>query len=86
MDGPREKQPRGNLIENDVRIEHFDYDDSLGKRIHAAKKMNTPYVIVVGDKEKESGQLTIEKRDGTKTQMTLEDFTALLNTEIKNRS
>jgi len=74
------------LQENDIRIEHLDYDDSLGKRIHVAKKMNTPYVIVVGDKEKESGQLTIEKRDGTKIQMPLEDFMAHINTEIKNRA
>lgn len=80
----------GNIAESlkkhGIRIEHLDYDDSLGKRIHAAKKVNVPYIIVVGDKEKESGMLTIEKRDGTKTQMTLEDFTALIDTEIKNRS
>lgn len=76
----------GSLKESGIRVEHIDYNDSLGKRIHAAKKMNTPYVIVYGDKEKESGLLTIEKRDGSKIQMTLEDFTTHINTEIKNRS
>jgi threonyl-tRNA synthetase len=74
------------LKKHDIRIEHLDYDDSLGKRIHAAKKMNTPYIIVVGDKEKESGMLTIEKRDGSKIEMTLEDFIAHISKEIKNRS
>jgi threonyl-tRNA synthetase len=69
-----------------VRVQHFDENDSLGKRIHAAKKMNTPYIIVVGDKEKESGLLTIEKRDGTKIQMSLEKFSSHIETEIKNRS
>jgi len=74
------------LKENGIRVEHLDYNDSLGKRIHASKKLNTPYVIILGDKEKESGILTIEKRDGTKIQMSLEDFQAHLSTEIKNRS
>ncbi len=74
------------LRSHDIRIEHIDYDDSLGKRIHAAKKMNTPYVIIVGDKEKESGKLTIEKRDGSKIEMILEDFIIHITKEIKNRS
>jgi threonyl-tRNA synthetase len=74
------------LSENGIRIEHIDYNDSLGKRIHAAKKINTPYIIVVGDKEKESGLLTIEKRDGSKIQMSLPDFINHIKEEIKNRS
>lgn len=69
-----------------IRTEIFPSNDSLGKRIHKAKALRAPYVIVLGDKEKESGMLTIEKRDGSKIQMTLTDFTALLDTEIKNRS
>jgi threonyl-tRNA synthetase len=79
------KKIAGALKQHDIRIEHLDYDDSLGKRIHAAKKMNAPYTIVVGDKEKESGLLTIEKRDGTKIQMTLEDFILEISKQIKNR-
>ncbi len=56
------------LKESNVRVEIFGSDDSLGKRIHAAKDMKTPYVIVLGDKEVASGELTIENRDGTKTE------------------
>ncbi len=74
------------LQKSDIRVEHFDYNDSLGKRIHAAKKMNTPYIIIFGDKEKESGILTIEKRDGTKIEMSQDDFMKHLQEEIKNRS
>lgn len=70
----------------EIRVDHLDYNDSLGKRIHAAKKVNTPYVIIVGDKEKESGMLTIEKRDGSKETKTLEEFTEQIQIEIKNRS
>ncbi len=70
----------------EIRVEHLDYNDSLGKRIHAAKKFNTPYIIIVGDKEKESGILTIEKRDGSKETKTLEELISHISTEIKNRS
>lgn len=69
-----------------IRVKEISGNGSLGKRIHEAKKMNTPYVIVLGDKEKESGMLTIEKRDGTKIQMTLADFTTHIEKEIKSRS
>ena len=74
------------LKNSGIRTAVFPSNDSLGKRIHKAKALRAPYVIVLGDKEKESGMLTIEKRDGTKIQMTLTDLTTLLETEIKNRS
>jgi threonyl-tRNA synthetase len=74
------------LSESLVRVNYIKNNDSLGKRIHEAKKMNTPYIIIVGDKEKESGLLTIEKCDGTKIQITLSDFITQIQNEIKNRS
>ncbi len=73
------------LRNGSIRAEKIAGNESLGKRIHQAKKMNTPYVIVLGEKEKESGLLTIEKRDGTKIQMSLEDFQADLAEEIKSK-
>ena len=69
-----------------IRVEKISGNESLGKRIHKAKSMNTPYVIILGDKEKESGTLTIEKRDGSKDTKTLEEFLSEIKSEIKNRS
>ncbi len=69
-----------------VRVEKILGDDSLGKRIHAGKKTGAPYVIVLGDKEIESGMLTIEKRNGEKVQMTIADFTTHIKNEIKDRT
>ena len=63
------------LTASDIRVEIFNGDVSLGKRIHAAKAMNTPFVIVLGDKEVSSQTLTIENRDGSKTEnITASDF------------
>ena len=69
-----------------IRVEKISSNESLGKRIHHAKKYNTPYIIVLGDKEIESGMLAIEKIDGSKIQMTIDEFTEHLEKEIKNRN
>lgn len=86
-----EHEEKGRELEKElkkkmIRTDFYKSDESLGKRIHKAKDIHTPYTIVLGGKEIESGMLTIEKRDGSKIQMTLTDFTALLETEIKNKS
>lgn len=69
-----------------IRTDVITNGDSLGKRIHAAKKLHTPYVIVLGDKEIASGNLTIEKRDGTKMEMTGDEFQKMIVEEIKRRT
>ncbi len=72
------------LRENNIRIELADSDESLGKRINHAKSQKVPYVIVLGDKEVESGMLTIEGRE-SKAEMTAEDFLNKLKEEIQTR-
>ena len=70
----------------DVRVEHYESDISFGKRINEAKSMKTPYVIVLSDKEVASGNLTIEKRDGTKEEISLEAFIDRLDKEVKDKT
>ncbi|MFA7192422.1 MAG: threonine--tRNA ligase [Candidatus Paceibacterota bacterium] len=74
------------LMGNFIRTNIVSGRDSLGSRIHEAKKHHTPYVIVIGDKEKESGMLTIETRNKEKIQMTKEAFIEKITKEIKDRS
>ncbi|HRH30929.1 MAG TPA: threonine--tRNA ligase [Candidatus Paceibacterota bacterium] len=68
-----------------IRTKTIFSKDNLGTRIHEAKKINTPYIIVLGDKEKESGKLTIEKRDGEKINISVEEFISLISKEIHER-
>lgn len=68
-----------------IRVDIIDDNNSLGKRIHAAKSMHTPYIIVLGDKEIESGELSIELRSGEKVAHTAEDFIKKISEEIKKR-
>ena len=74
------------LREKDIRVELYESDTSLGKRIHEAKSMKTPYVIVLGDKEVASGNLTIEKRDGTKEEISVDAFIERLEKEVKEKT
>jgi len=74
------------LTENNIRVEIKNEDDSLGKRINQAKAQKTPYIIVLGDKEVKSGMLTIEKRDGAKEEISLENFVVKIEGEIKNKN
>ena len=73
------------ITEHNLRVELKNEDDSLGKRINQAKAQKTPYVIVLGDKEVSSGNLTIEKRDGTKEELSLENFISKIEEEIKEK-
>ena len=74
------------LKQASIRTEIFSADDSLGKRIHVSKDMKTPFVIVLGDKEVSSGNLTIENRDGTKTEnITSSEFLTKLKKEIEDK-
>jgi threonyl-tRNA synthetase len=72
--------------EKGIRVEMDDSDNSLGKRINGAKAQKTPYVIVLGDKEMESGMLTVETRGEKIEGMTTEDFINKVLLEIKNKT
>lgn len=64
------------------RVEIATDNTSLGKRIHEFSKMKTPYVVVLGDKEAESGELTPEHRDhGKQDPLPLADFVQKLTQE-----
>lgn len=72
------------LKKENIRVEMKNEDDSLGKRINSAKAQKVPYVIVLGDKEVSSGNLTVEGRT-EKIETTLADFVAKLKDEIKSK-
>jgi len=64
------------FTEQGMRVEVDDTPESVGKKIRGAEVKKTPYMIVFGDKELESGQLTVRKR-GIQEQA-VEDTDALL--------
>ncbi len=69
-----------------IRVEVDESNESVGKKIRNAEKMKIPYMLVVGEKEKNSGKLAVRKRseEGTK-ELTVEEFLSNILDEIKMR-
>ncbi len=68
-----------------IRTEIDDSNESLGKRIRNAKMKKTPYMIVVGDKEKDSGFITVEGRKEKTENITTDIFIEKIKKEIQER-
>ncbi len=68
-----------------LRVSLENHNDSLGKKIRSAKKDKLPYFVVIGDKEIQEKNVTVETRDGTSSQMTLNRLGNHLLTEIDTK-
>ncbi|MFZ2621401.1 MAG: threonine--tRNA ligase [Minisyncoccia bacterium] len=73
------------LIENGIRAEFDDADSNLGGKVRDAKTNKMPYWIVLGDKEVDSGKVTLESRHGKKVEIGKEELLEKLKGEIKNK-
>ncbi len=60
------------------RVELYDENESMGKKIRQAKQAKLPFFIVVGDKEVQDQTVTLESRDSDETE-------TLLLTELSER-
>ena len=71
------------LVEAGFRVEIDTSNESMGKKIRAAKNMKLPYFIVIGDKEVAENTVTVESRDTKESStVTVEEFLVKLNTEL----
>lgn len=50
------------LFEQGIRVELDSDDETLGKRIRNAEKQKSPYILVVGEKEKKDKSVAVRKR------------------------
>ncbi|QQR93887.1 threonine--tRNA ligase [bacterium] len=71
------------LLENAIRVEVYDENETLGNRIRKAKEMKVNYIVVVGDKEIEANSLTIRNRKDEQVNMKVEEFINSLTAEVK---
>lgn len=62
------------LREHGFRVELDDSNDSMGKKIRAAKTARLPYFIVLGDKEVADQTVTLESRSGNSTALTHQEL------------
>ena len=60
-------------------------NDSMGKKIRNAKKDRLPYFVVIGDKEVDAKNVTLESHNGTSSQMTVNALANHLLSEIETK-
>lgn len=80
------KQVEAALLRAGVRVEIDHREEKLGYKIREAQMQKIPYMLVLGDKEKETEGVNI-RRYGSKDSETvaLEDFVALITEEITTK-
>jgi len=61
--------------------------ETVGKKVRAAQVQKVPYTLVIGDKEIDSGELTVRHRDGVEEKgVPFDDFVRALVEEARSRS
>ncbi len=70
-----------------LRCELDDRSEKIGYKIREAQLEKIPYMLVLGDKEAESGQVAVRSRKTGETQvMSLEEFMEKIGEEVKTRA
>ena len=70
-----------------VRVETDLRNEKIGYKIREAQLKKLPYMLVIGDREAENGQVAVRTRSGEDLgAMSLDDFAAKILKEIKERS
>ncbi len=70
-----------------IRAESDVRNEKIGFKIREAQTEKTPYMLIIGDKEKENGVVAVRKRgQGDIGAMTLDEFIATVKKEIDEKS
>ena len=73
------------LTESNIRTDIDDRNMSIGKRIREAEKEWTPYILVIGAKEAESGKLSVRDREaGYVKEFTIEELIRTIQQKTAN--
>ena len=67
---------------NELRVELDDRNETLGAKIRDAQNEKVPYMLVIGDREQETGDISIRTRDGKSSTMKLSKFIDIIKIEI----
>lgn len=78
------KKLQAELDEKGFRVEVDERNEKIGYKIREAQIQKIPYMLVIGDKEIESGSVGVRSRkDGDLGAMKKEDFIAKLDEEVR---
>ena len=69
-----------------LRVELDARNEKIGYKIRQARNERIPYMLVIGDREAEAGQVAVRKRgEGEMGDMALEDFLAMAQAQVESK-
>lgn len=69
-----------------LRVEVDERNEKLGYKIRGAQMEKVPYMLILGDKEEEAGNISVRQRDGEENNgVNMADFVAEVLAEVKER-
>jgi threonyl-tRNA synthetase len=78
---------RARLHDAGLRVELDQRTESVGRKIRDAELRKIPYMLVVGDREREGGVVAVrERRAGDVGSLEIDEFTDRLRDQVKSRS
>ena len=73
--------------ETGVRVVVDDRDEKIGYKIREARGIDrVPYMLILGEKEAEEGNISVRDRSNETVQKSVEDFIAEITEEIRTRA
>ncbi|MCX7883691.1 MAG: His/Gly/Thr/Pro-type tRNA ligase C-terminal domain-containing protein, partial [Caloramator sp.] len=80
------KQLEGKLKDMDIRVELDLRNEKIGYKIREAQLEKTPYMLTLGDKEVEAGNISVRSRkEGDLGSMEFDAFLAKIKEEIDKK-
>ncbi len=74
------------LQKEGIRVEFDSRNEKIGYKIREAQLQKIPYMLVIGDKEKEESKVTVRTRkEADLGQMSIEEFVSKIKEEIENK-
>ena len=81
------KRLEQSMADAGLRVEADYRAEKMGYKIREAQLQKIPYMVIVGDKEAESGQVSVRShKDGDKGSMAVEQFVTEVQEEIRTRA
>ena len=74
------------LKKNDIKVEGSFDNEKIGYKIRQSAHSRIPYSVIIGDKEMDSGKVTVRKKNGENlAPVTKEELLDMLNKEIESK-
>ena len=69
-----------------IRVQVDDRNEKIGYKIREAQMEKVPYMLVIGDKEMEAGQVAVRRRDGEQSVVAADEFIENVCKEIADKT